>query len=1166
MDSLLENYTRMHQRTAQIEDQITAAREAISAIQTRREGDLPVRIARLEEQIRKIDEYLLKIEGFRRLAERNLESKNVLTIEAPPGYRVNLNRLRSWAMMIDPMSSNDPYAQRVYVVAKCDEHFLEGKKQDFTRRIAQLKEEADTGRDDEIRELESRIDRLNGEFRDLALSDEMAAFAAEVTAANRQYWYETPPETYVCPEVRRGAVAPGACAAPLHVPKEQRPVLKTLMGKFYDSESGRVLLPVELDTGREFAMAVTCTPSRARQLDRALQNLILKILEGYPAGRNKVYVLDAVRFNSAALGSLRQMENTFAIAQVPRNPEQLSAALERIVSSFADLDEALELCDSVSEYNETAEAGRQLPRRTIVLFGWPNAFESRDRDYLQRIMTNYERYGISFISVTYHRNTPQDAEAPPLPEYAAQNAMQVTMLPRETLIRYGEEAPRRFTWYTFSGEIPAEYAEAVRACRLEEHSIGNEYPKRYDCAKLPAYVRSYQKIELPFGIDSKDRAHSLSFENENFAAYLVGASRSGKSTLLHTLIAGLIRQYHPDNVELWLADFKQLEFKRYITHCPPHVKYILLDESQELVYDLIDKLTDKMMERQRIFARLGKERIDQIAPDALEDPMPVIFVILDEFSIMSQAIADSQAYKLKLQNLLAKGAALGIRFLFSSQTFTTGIAGLTPTARAQIQQRIAMKGTKEEISETLELSPNLKTEQVRNWMDALPPHYGLVKYRVSADTLPQVMRVLVMYFPDYSVRDQMIESLNRTMVPVETYQPGDIHTYVNKHPVLVDGNTYEAYDADRAFRERKNLLAGGGYNGDEIFLFPGTPRLMRNMREISVTPESRQNLLLLCGASEQNCGISVITSAVKAFKAQKRVVEVWAYQRNPLYRAAKEDAWKDWEIETDLNRICTSIHSLRQRLNQGESLEDRLIVLLGFESICMDFEFMEPFQKAQQASGVEQASSAAGALAAAAAGILTDGEEDEASARMRAQFSAALSARSGDQEVEEEEEEFLNLDDLDALLEQLSGQGGGEIQQIQRSAEGFAPFPAECAPELPVQKTAQVRAYNAKEDLKYIVQQGPRNGLHFLLCVSSYADFKQVGIREEAFRHRLTFRISADESRLLFGTAAASSLAEHVCLYTDTIDRYSFRPYLHPGVSWDGWSVAEDGTVISPFT
>ncbi len=59
---------------------------------------------------------------------------------------------------------------------------------------------------------------------------------------------------------------------------------------------------------------------------------------------------------------------------------------------------------------------------------------------------------------------------------------------------------------------------------------------------------------------------------------------------------------------------------------------------------------------------------------------------------MSQSIAESPIYKLRLQNILAKGAALGIKFLFSSQTFTTGVAGLTATARAQIQQRLAMKG------------------------------------------------------------------------------------------------------------------------------------------------------------------------------------------------------------------------------------------------------------------------------------------------------------------------------------------------------------------------------------------------------------------------------------------------------------------------------------------
>ena len=151
-----------------------------------------------------------------------------------------------------------------------------------------------------------------------------------------------------------------------------------------------------------------------------------------------------------------------------------------------------------------------------------------------------------------------------------------------------------------------------------------------------------------------------------FAAFLMGASRSGKSTMIHTLIAGLIRSYHPDNVELWLADFKQLEFKRYIDHLPPHVKYVLLDESEEMVFDLVDKLNGEMMERQKLFSRLGVQRLDQIDPKMLDHPVPVIFVILDEFSIMSQAIAESPAYKLRLQNLLAKGAALGIKFLFGT--------------------------------------------------------------------------------------------------------------------------------------------------------------------------------------------------------------------------------------------------------------------------------------------------------------------------------------------------------------------------------------------------------------------------------------------------------------------------------------------------------------------
>ena len=76
--------------------------------------------------------------------------------------------------------------------------------------------------------------------------------------------------------------------------------------------------------------------------------------------------------------------------------------------------------------------------------------------------------------------------------------------------------------------------------------------------------------------------------------------------------------------------------------------------------------------------------------------MPELFVVIDEFSIMSNILANSatlakEDYRIKLQTVLAKSAKLGMRFIFSSQGFTEGTRGLTEMAKDQIQQRIAMK-------------------------------------------------------------------------------------------------------------------------------------------------------------------------------------------------------------------------------------------------------------------------------------------------------------------------------------------------------------------------------------------------------------------------------------------------------------------------------------------
>jgi len=1170
MSILMETYNEINRHIKELSDKIYSAEERINAIDNRRNNEIPDRISNLEKQLEKIDEYKLKIEGFRLLAEKNIDSKNVLTIEAPPGYRVNLNRLRNWAMMIDPIAENDPYAQRVYVVAKCDEYFLEQKKQEFTERIEQLKSDFETGSTEELKTLEQEIADLKNELSFYASSDEMRDFAKLVVEENSKYIFEDCPGTYSPNESAEAVVSPGATGIPLAFDDNQKKYLKSLMGKYYDEKGGRAYFPFEeMSLDREFGMTISCIPSRKRlnEMDAGIRNLIFNIINKSLPGSRKVYVIDAERQNSSVLGSLRPLEGTFALADVPRNSEQITAKLEEIVSGFADIDEILEHHDSVIEYNAEVDDSKKIDRKVIVFIGWPKAFKGKDAEFVNRIITNYERYGVSFVSVSI-KNEVEKEENFGISEYLSENIIHINMSNTDTTLSYGNKQLGKFAWYTFKHNLADSFVESLKEHTVQKNEVGNEYTKRYSLDNMPEYTRGNKSINLPFGVNGKDEAKSISFDNENFASFLMGASGSGKSTLIHTLITGIINNYHPDDVELWLADFKMSEFAQYINPRPPHIKYILLDESKELVYDLIDKLTDIMMKRQRFF--MNNKELKKVENVPSSTYMPIIFVMFDEFSIMSQAVSESEAYKLKLQNLLAKGRALGIKFLFASQTFSKGVTGLTGTAKEQIQSRIAMKNSTEEIVETLQLSSSLKTEQVRNWMDALPAHYALYKYR-NGDSL-EIQRLHAMYFEGvgdeaYKKQRELISRINDNMkaVDISQYNPDERYVYVDKEPVVVDGNSYEAFNINKFTKGKERLVDSqkGLHTGDEMHLDLGVPRLMVNQKLVSVLPESRENILLLGKPSEYPCCGSIIMSIVEQAKAQNVKVAVWAYGRNKLYLEYK-NLLTDVNIELveGTEAICQAIRTEKEKILTKEC-ENKIIILLGMDRICVDFQYLDG---ESSALGI---TASVNSIIQKAADNSDKPKMEQVLDAMRTELQRRFSpikkeiraagekaGKSKDQIKEEINEERMRL--ATEIEAEFSNElaSASEEKNDDVTVEPVVDENVESADDL---------AYNAAEDFKMVVKQSSRNGIHFMLALNSIADIKPMGITQDEFRHKIAFQLSVDDSRTVFQNKDAASIPEHVCIYDDTIERFSFRPYLQKGITWDGWYVSEDGQVMSPL-
>lgn len=1160
MSSITSLYTSLAQQLRQIEERYTAELDQAEQSRVQDERMQQRRIENLRLQLEKMEEYSAKVEYFRKLAEKHIQSKNLLTIIP---RELNFNRLRNWAMNIDPTDRDDPYAQRVYVQACCNELFLRNKRREFEQTLEQLTAaRPETEPEEEQARKRATLARRDEEVRGLLEGEEFSAFAALLADANAaRQGFALPPREQARPEEKRRP-ALGVYAQWLAVPEGLRPLAKVRLEDGYDVASGCVLLPADHAPERETVVAVRCCAGKQKKLYRGIRRYLLDLLAAEPLGERRLVFVDALHFNNSVLGELRPLEGTPLLDPVPRDADQALDLLKQMVASFSETDEALGMADSVEEFNAQAAPEARIRRRVLVLLGYPSAFSAQARDLIRRILINHEHYGISLLLADTQYTEKREEEAV-IPLELAEQVYTVTMTPKRETIRLNTGSDHPFRWYELRQTLPPSLVNDARAQAARSAGLGTEYVKRVDMEQPPAYQRGNRSIVLPYGVDAADHVNSLCFDNENFAAYLMGASGSGKSTMLHTLITGILRNYHPDDVELWLADFKMSEFAQYLDPMPPHVKYVLLDESRELVYDLLDRLTDTMMERQRFFMKHREMKKVENVPSSVY--MPVIFVILDEFSIMSQAVEESETYKLKLQNLLAKGRALGIKFLFSSQTFIKGVSGLTRTAKDQIQMRIAMKNSADEIRETLELPRSASSEQVRGWIEALPPHYTLTKYRDGEAV--RVQRNQVMYFKGsgeaaMEPQRRLIRQICDAMRPVEEYAPERPETYVNKHPVVVDGNSFAALREEETGRMLRDFAARHRDDvGEEDLVFTfGTPRRMESVHFGVMSGESRENLLVIARAAEQPCAMSLLLSAMKCARLQDAAVQVWAYPKNRLFRAYRDGQFDQWNTAQGPEEVCARIAALREKIEQRRPGRE-LIVMVGMDQLCTDFEFLEPARSPQKA----------GTQPEYQVKMEFKDEAERAAAWYNVQFNRLL-----------HEEYDLDQKEMDWLEEGLSIEQIGEeeeklIEELQqRVAAGefsdrFTPPPEEEAPETtepePPEEEAPAEepftAYDAREDLKYILRQGSRLGYHFLLLLNNCTDLRATGLQYELFRHKLTFQLSMDDSYQVLGNKSATRLPAHICLYSDSMEQYSLRPYLHPGVVWESWDVDENGSAVN---
>jgi S-DNA-T family DNA segregation ATPase FtsK/SpoIIIE len=156
---------------------------------------------------------------------------------------------------------------------------------------------------------------------------------------------------------------------------------------------------------------------------------------------------------------------------------------------------------------------------------------------------------------------------------------------------------------------------------------------------------------------------------------VIGATGSGKSEFLRTLVLGLAMTHSPEQLNMVLVDFKGGATFAGMSGMP-HVSAVITNLAQELT--LVDRMQDalsgEMVRRQELlreagnFASIRDYERARAAGEAL-DPLPSLFIVVDEFSEMLSAKPEFIDLFVAIGRL---GRSLGLHLLLASQRLEEG--------------------------------------------------------------------------------------------------------------------------------------------------------------------------------------------------------------------------------------------------------------------------------------------------------------------------------------------------------------------------------------------------------------------------------------------------------------------------------------------------------------
>ena len=198
------------------------------------------------------------------------------------------------------------------------------------------------------------------------------------------------------------------------------------------------------------------------------------------------------------------------------------------------------------------------------------------------------------------------------------------------------------------------------------------------------YEPVMSELSVTVGLDVNDKHPvTIRFNSKDYIhAFILGQSGSGKSVLINNIISSAILKYSPEDLMLYLMDFKGVEFNRY--RGLKHTKAVLVDNSDpQMTLEVLRELRDENKRRVKLWQRECVSNIDGYNKKNPNHRLPQVLFVADECQVMFKESTSNGTERLiqqeisEILNIIAtQGRSQGIHMLLATQQLDeTDISG-----------------------------------------------------------------------------------------------------------------------------------------------------------------------------------------------------------------------------------------------------------------------------------------------------------------------------------------------------------------------------------------------------------------------------------------------------------------------------------------------------------